>query len=170
MRRVSIAFLVFLVSVALALPAVAKKKNKPPKKRKGDLIVGQVIDSETREPISAVMIEVYPVDPVAKKADSVIYTDLLGVDTTNTTGSFSIDVLSSPAALVEFGILRGWSYEIVATAPGYYQFRQPAGEYKKGELSLTLELVEKKADVTDGTGVVHDQGKLLNTGKVVRGN
>jgi len=170
MRRVTVAFLVFVLAAAVAIPAMAGKKSKPPKKRKGDLIIGQVIDSESREPIPAVMIELYPVDPVAKRADSVIYTDLLGVDTTNPNGGFTIDVLSSPAALVEFGILRGWSYEIVATAPGYYQFRQPAGEYKKGELNLTLELVEKKADVTDETGVVEGNQKLLNTGKVVRGN
>ena len=170
MRRFLISILVFVLAVAVSMPVLAGKKTKPPKKRKGDLIHGQAIDSETRKPVEAVMIELYPVDPVAKRADSVIYTDLLGVDTTGPSGSFGIDVLSSPAALMEFGILRGWSYEIVATAPGYYQFRQPAGEYKKGELELTLELVEKRADVTDETGVVQGEGKLLSTGKVVRGN
>ena len=170
MRRATIAFLVFILTAAVALPVLAGKGSKAPKKRKGDLVVGTVLDAETRAPIAAVMIELYPVDPVAKKADTVIYTDLLGVDTTNPTGNFTIDVLSSPAALIEFGMLRGWSYEIVATAPGYYQFRQPAGEYKKGELQLTLELVEKKADVTDGTGVVQGEGKIMSTGKVVRGN
>ncbi len=170
MRRFVLSTVVFVLAAALSIPALAGKKSKPPKKRKGDLVVGQVIDSETREPVPAVMIELYPVDPVGKRADAVIYTDLLGVDTTNLTGGFSIDVLSSPAALVEFGMLRGWSYEIVATAPGYYQFRQPAGEYKKGELQLTLELLEKRADVTDTTGVVEGEGKLMSTGKVVRGN
>ncbi len=170
MRRFVISLLVFILAAAVAMPVLAGKKRKPPKKRKGDQIIGQVIDMDTRQPIAAVMIELYPVDPVAKRADTVIYTDLLGVDTTAPSGNFNIDVLSSPAALVEFGLLRGWSYEIVATAPGYYQFRRPAGEYKKGELQLTLELLEKRADVTDETGVVEGEGKLMSTGKVVRGN
>lgn len=170
MRRFLISLFVFVLAAAVSMPVLAGKKNKPPKKRKGDQVVGKVIDMDTRQPVSAVMIELYPVDPVGKRADKVIYTDLLGVDTTGPSGSFDIDVLSSPAALVEFGLLRGWSYEIVATAPGYYQFRQPAGEYKKGELLLTLELLEKRADVTDETGVVEGEGKLMSTGKVVRGN
>ena len=169
-RRQSL-FAVLLVSSSLALPGLAFAGKKPPKKRKGDLISGKAIDQETKEAVAGAMIEIYPVEPVAKRADVTIYTDVLGVDTSTPLGSWSIEVLSSPAAYTEMGLLRGWKYQVVITAPGYYQLRSDF-EYKKGSEDFVIELLPKTVDVTDTTGVVGDDGgkKFMSRGKVMRGN
>ena len=160
-----------MVSLALALPGLALAGKKPPKKRKGDLIHGKSIDSETKEAVAGAMVEIYPVEPKSKKSDVTIYTDVLGVDTSTPLGSWSIEVLSSPAAYTEMGLLRGWSYQVVITAPGYYQLRSDF-EYKKGSEEFIIELLPKTVDVTDDTGVVGDDGqkKFMSRGKVMRGN
>ena len=108
---------------------------------------------------------------MAKRADVTLYTDVLGVDTSTPLGSWSIEVLSSPAAYTEMGLLRGWKYQVVITAPGYYQLRSDF-EYKKGSEDFVIELLPKTVDVTDETGVVGDDGskKFMSRGKVMRGN
>lgn len=169
-RRQSL-LVVATATLALLAPAAAFAGKKPPKKRKSDLISGTAIDEKTGDPVTGAMIEIYPVDPQSKGADVTIYTDLVGVDTTSPTGAWSIDALSSPAAFLEFGILRSWSYQVVVTAPGYYQLRDEF-EFKKGKVEFKLELSPKLADVVDDTGVVQESGeqKFMSRGKVVRGN
>ncbi|MCO4770442.1 MAG: hypothetical protein KDA24_10475 [Deltaproteobacteria bacterium] len=159
------------VSLAMALPGLAMAGKKPPKKRKGDLIAGTAVDQVTKEPVGGAMVEIYPVEPKSKKSDVTIYTDVLGVDTSSAAGTWSVEMLSSPSAYTEMGLLRGWSYQVVVTAPGFYQLRSDF-EYKKGNESFTLELVPKVTDVVDGTGVVADDGekKFMSRGQVLRGN
>jgi len=169
-RRSSL-FVIATVALALALPGVALAGKKPPKKRKSDLISGVAVDQQTGEPVGGAMIEIYPVEPKSKRSDVTIYTDVLGVDTTAPTGSWSIEMLSSPAAYTEMGLLRGWSYQVVVTAPGYYQLRSDF-EYAKGKEEFKLELMPKVTDVTDKTGVVGDDNekKFMSRGQVLRGN
>ena len=168
-RRLVLLLVATVGAVLVAGPAFAGKK--PPKKRKGDLIAGSALNDKTGEPVVGAMIELYPVEPKGKKSDVTIYTDLLGVDTTTPTGRWSVEVLSSPAAFVEFGLLRGWDYEIVVTAPGYYQLRSNL-EFLKGTNDFTLKLEPKVSDVVDETGVVQGNSEpaFMSRGKVVRGN
>ena len=169
-RRQSLPCLITVI-FALALPGLALAGKKPPKKRKGDLIHGKAIDSETKEAVAGAMIEVYPLEPKSKRSDVTIYTDVLGVDTSTPLGAWSIEILSSPAAYTEVGLLRGWTYQVVITAPGYYQLRSDF-EYKKGAEEFVIELLPKTVDVVDETGVVGDDGekKFMSRGKVMRGN
>jgi|GEM_PF-2881352 len=169
-RRQSM-FAVLVTTLALALPGVALAGKKPPKKRKGDAITGKAIDQASKESVAGAMIEIYPVEPQGKRSDVTIYTDVLGVDTSTPLGLWSIEVLSSPAAYTEMGLLRGWSYQVVVTAPGYYQLRSDF-EYKKGSEEFILELVPKVNDVVDTTGVVGEDGekKFMSKGQVMRGN
>ncbi len=169
-RRQSLPCLITVI-FALALPGLALAGKKPPKKRKGDLIHGTAIDSETKEAVAGAMIEVYPLEPKSKRSDVTIYTDVLGVDTSTPLGAWSIEILSSPAAYTEVGLLRGWTYQVVITAPGYYQLRSDI-EYKKGVEEFVIELLPKTVDVVDETGVVGDDGekKFMSRGKVMRGN
>jgi hypothetical protein len=169
-RRQSLPCLITVI-FALALPGLALAGKKPPKKRKGDLIHGKAIDSETKEAVAGAMIEVYPLEPKSKRSDVTIYTDVLGVDTSTPLGAWSIEILSSPAAYTEVGLLRGWTYQVVITAPGYYQLRSDI-EYKKGVEEFVIELLPKTVDVVDETGVVGDDGekKFMSRGKVMRGN
>jgi hypothetical protein len=169
-RRQSL-LVVLTLGLALVTPGLALAGKKPPKKRKGDLITGKAIDGDSKEPVAGAMIEVYPVEPTAKNADVTIYTDVLGVDTSTPLGSWDIEVLSSPAAYTEMGLLRGWKYQVVVTAPGYYQLRSDF-EYKKGSEEFVIELIPKRVDVDDATGVVSEDGekKFMSRGKVMRGN
>ena len=164
-------FFVASVSLGLAMPGLALAGKKPPKKRKGDLIGGTTVDQMTKSVVSGAMVEIYPLEPKSKKSDVTIYTDVLGVDTSSSSGGWSVEALSSPSAYTEMGLLRGWSYQVGVTAPGYYQLRSDF-DYKKGNESFTLELVPKVNDVVDNTGVVgdSDEKKFMSRGKVVRGN
>ncbi len=169
-RRQSL-FLVASVGLAVAMPGLALAGKKPPKKRKGDLIGGTTVDQTTKSAVPGAMVEIYPLEPKSKKSDVTIYTDVLGVDTSSPEGGWSVEALSSPSAYTEMGLLRGWSYQVVVTAPGYYQLRSDF-EYKKGDESFTLELVPKVNDVVDNIGVVGESNekKFMSRGKVVRGN
>ena len=53
--------------------------------------------------------------------------------------------------------------------PGYYIYKGPFS-YSRGGQSLTIQLEEKDADVTDGTGVIEIDEKAIQTGAIRRGN
>jgi hypothetical protein len=118
-----------------------------------------------------VMIRPITVDPQLKGADEQPEdpANLRGVSITNDTGFFQITSLSSDQTFMEFGLLRNWKYEITIQVPGYYIYKGQF-TYTKGAQQVDVQLEEKGADVSDGSGVITIDEKAIQTGSVRRGN
>ncbi len=160
-----------LTALALLLIAGCPSKGSSSDGLSGHI---QVTFDQELIPLAQAIVKIRPVaaDENSKKVDEPgeLSSNLLGIATTNSAGTFGIATLASNQTFVEYPLLRGWKYSINIEAPGYYIYE---GEftYEKGSAYMEIKLEEKMVDVVDGTGVIAIPEGGLHMGRApMRGN
>ena len=143
--------------------------------RSSDLIAGTIrTEQDQREiPVGRAQVSIFPVSlaPELRGGDEEPedVKHLRGLDITNDSGYFEIQALSSDVSFKEYGLLRGWKYEVRIQVPGYYIYKG-LFSYTNGGQELKIHLQEKTADVFDDAGVIEIDESSIQTGAIRRGN
>lgn len=117
----------------------------PPKGRANDHVIGVLVLTGTETPIVGAEVSLVPVEPVAANADPADEPEALATKVpTEELGAFLFSSLSTDAPRP---LLRGWLYELHATAPGFYSTTERV-QFDRGQLALTIEI-----DVIDDTAM-----------------
>ena len=115
-----------------------------PSGRASDHVVGVLVLTGTEQPIVGAQIVLVPVEPLGPNADADPGPEPPQARaTTQELGAFVFTTLDAGAA--PRPLLRGWLYELHATAPGFYSTTERV-RFERGQLALTIEI-----DVIDDT-------------------
>ncbi len=148
--------LTLALTLAFAAPAAAGPMT----------LKGKVIgtDGQQETPLEYVKVYVTPIAPLKGKKEAPA-SDLVGVQITNPTGTFTIGELSSPSEGKEFPLMRNWRYSVEIEAAAHYRFEGEVEVRRKGD---PLEFVLKHHDyeVVDDTGPVQENNTLGQRGIV----
>jgi len=137
-----------LVLSALLLTACSGS----PRGRSADHVIGVLVLSGTEQPIVGGEINLVPVEPVAGSADDAEDPDALAVRVpTEELGAFLVTTLEGGRPL-----LRGWLYDLHATAPGFYSTTERL-HFEGGQLALTVEIEVIDDTAMEGAHFVGEQ-------------
>jgi hypothetical protein len=151
--------LTLALSLVFAVPASAG----------GLLIKGKVLgtDGQLETPLEYVKVLITPLGPLKGKKVAPAE-DLVGVQITNPTGSFTIAELSSPSLGKEFPLLKNWRYAVKIEAAGHYIFAQEIEIKGKAE-PLDFLVISREFQVVDDSGGVKQDNRGWAGGQVRSG-
>ncbi len=132
--------------------------------RRADSIGGTItaaLDGQ-HAPISDAQVTIRPASSAFDRADEAPEDprNLRAVALTDASGGFVVATMASDQTFAEYGLLRGWTYEVRIDVPGYWTYRGTI-TWARGAGTLSIQLKKKDdLDVRDPTdrsdGVLYD--------------